>query len=408
MVKIYKIIFLALHPFLIFFLWLRSLKKKEDPFRYKEKLGYTNLNARPNIIWFHVASLGEIKSIHSIIKHYQNNKNINLLITSVTLSSYEYFNQNLKNDNTFHQYAPLDSPIVINRFLKFWKPKLSILVESEIWPNMIFQTSQKCKIVLLNARISKKSFRKWKFLRNNFKNILNRFDFILPQSHETIEILKFFDYEKYELIGNIKYINTEVNLPNIIKINNDFKAWAAMSVHHDEIDHIINIHKNISSIEKNFITFLIPRHLNNIKNIENKIQKQNIAFQKISKQNKIDNFSGIVLVDKFGVADDIFNKIKIVFMGGSFINHGGQNPIEPVKYGCKILSGKNIFNFTEIYEELVNKKIAKIVNDQSELEEQLLIYLNNKTISDNVGSDYKEFSEKIYKKTIAFLDNYIH
>ena len=408
MVKIYKIIFLALHPFLIFFLWLRSLKKKEDSFRYKEKLGYTNLNARPNIIWFHVASLGEIKSIHSIIKHYQNNKNINLLITSVTLSSYEYFNQNLKNDNTFHQYAPLDSPIVINRFLKFWKPKLSILVESEIWPNMIFQTSQKCKIVLLNARISKKSFRKWKFLRNNFKNILNRFDFILPQSHETIEILKFFDYEKYELIGNIKYINTDVNLPNIIKINNDFKAWAAMSVHHDEIDHIINIHKNISSIEKNFITFLIPRHLNNIKNIENKIQKQNIAFQKISKQNKIDNFSGIVLVDKFGIADDIFNKIKIVFMGGSFINHGGQNPIEPVKYGCKILSGKNIFNFTEIYEELVNKKIAKIVNDQSELEEQLLIYLNNKTISDNVGSDYKEFSEKIYKKTIEFLDNYIH
>ena len=113
------------------------------------------------------------------------------------------------------------------------------------------------------------------------------------------------------------------------------------------------------------------------------------------------------MVDKFGIADDIFNKVKIVFMGGSFINHGGQNPIEPAKFGCKILSGKNIFNFTEIYEELVKKKIAKIVNDQSELEEELLIYLNNKTILDNAGSDYKEFSEKIYKKTIEFLDNYI-
>ena len=114
------------------------------------------------------------------------------------------------------------------------------------------------------------------------------------------------------------------------------------------------------------------------------------------------------MVDKFGIADDIFNKVKIVFMGGSFINHGGQNPIEPAMFGCKILSGGNIFNFTEIYEELVNKKIAKIVNDQSELEEELLIYLNNKTILDNASSDYIEFSEKIYKKTIEFLDNYIH
>ena len=408
MLKIYKIIFLILHPFLIFFLWLRSLKKKEDPFRYKEKLGYTSLDARQNIIWFHVASLGEIKSIHSIIKHFQNNKNINLLITSVTLSSYEYFNQNLKNDNTFHQYAPLDSPIIINRFLQFWKPKLSILVESEIWPNMIFQTSQKCKIVLLNARISKNSFRKWKFLRNNFKNILNKFDFILPQNQETVEILKFFNFKKYQLIGNIKYTNTDINLPNIIKINNNFKTWAAMSVHNDEIDHIIKIHKNISYIEKNFLTFLIPRHLNDVENIVNKIQKQNIDYQKISTQNKIDNFSGIIIVDRFGVADDIFNKVKIVFMGGSFINHGGQNPIEPAKYGCKILSGKNIFNFTEIYEELVNKKIAKIVNDQSELEDELLIYLNKKTNLNQTDLDYKEFSEKIYKNTIKFLDKYIH
>ena len=159
---------------------------------------------------------------------------------------------------------------------------------------------------------------------------------------------------------------------------------------------------------KKTFNFLIPRHLNDIENIVNKIQRQNIACQKISTHNKIDNFSGIVVVDRFGIADDIFNKVKIVFMGGSFINHGGQNPIEPAKYGCKILSGKNIFNFTEIYKELIYKKIAKIVNDQSELEEELLAYLNNKTILDNAGSDYKGFSEKIYKKTIEFLDSYIH
>ena len=407
MLYLYNFFFYLLSPFLKIFLVIRTFKKKEDPKRYKEKLGYASIRVKSNLIWFHVASLGEIKSIHKIIKYYQKNKKINLLITSVTTSSANYFEQYLKNENTFHQYAPIDSPIIIDRFLKFWKPKFSVFVESEIWPNMIFKTSKKCKIVLLNARISQNSFKKWKFLKPNFKKILSKFDFILPQSLEVVKMLKFFNFEKYKFIGNIKYTNIETGPPNIIQINNNFKMWAAMSVHKREIDHIIKIHKNISSTEKNFLTFLIPRHLNEIENMVNKIQKQNIACQKISTKNKINNFSGIVVVDKFGIADDIFNKVKIVFMGGSFINHGGQNPIEPAKFGCKILSGKNIFNFTEIYEELVNKKIAKIVNDQSELEEELLIYLNNKTILDNAGSDYKEFSEKIYKKTIEFLDNYI-
>lgn len=408
MLHLYNFFFYLLSPFLKFFLAIRAFKKKEDPKRYKEKLGYASISVKSNVIWFHVASLGEIKSIHKIIKHYQKNKKINLLITSVTTSSANYFERYLKNENTFHQYAPIDSPIIIDRFLKFWKPKFSVFVESEIWPNMIFKTSKKCKIVLLNARISKNSFKKWKFLKPNFEKILSKFDFILPQSLEVVEMLKFFNFEKNKFIGNIKYTNIETDPPNIIQINNNFKKWAAMSIHNSEIDHIIKIHKNITSTEKNFLTFLIPRHLNEIENIVNKIQKQNIACQKISTKNKIDHFSGIVVVDKFGIADDIFNKVKIVFMGGSFINHGGQNPIEPAKFGCKILSGKNIFNFTEIYEELVNKKIAKIVNDQSELEEELLIYLNNKTILDNTSSDYIEFSEKIYKKTIEFLDNYIH
>ena len=408
MLHLYNFFFYLLNPFLKIFLVIRTLKKKEDPKRYKEKLGYASISEKSNLIWFHVASLGEIKSIHKIIKYYQKNKKINVLITSVTTSSANYFDRNLKSENTFHQYAPIDSPIIIDRFLKFWKPKFSVFVESEIWPNMIFQTSKRCKIVLLNARISKNSFKKWKFLKPNFKKILSKFDYILPQNLEVVEILKFLNFKKYEFIGNIKYTNIETSPPNIIKINNNFKVWAAMSIHNSEIDHIIKIHEDISFSEKNFLTFLIPRHLNDIENIVNKIHNQNIACQKISTQNKINNFSGIVLVDKFGVADDVFNKVKIVFMGGSFIDHGGQNPIEPAKYGCKILSGKSIFNFAEIYKELVNKKIAKIVNDQSELQEELLIYLNNKTILDNTGSDYKEFSEKIYKKTIEFLNNYIH
>jgi len=406
---LYKIFFLFLHPFLYFLLKTRVLKKKEDKLRYKEKLGYPSLTKKPNLIWFHVASLGEIKSIHSIIKYYQKNKRLNILVTSVTTSSSNYFDENLKSHNTFHQYAPIDSPIIIKRFLNFWNPKLSIFVESEIWPNMIFQTSKKCKLILLNARISKNSFKKWKFLKNIFKKIMNNFECILPQSNEVLKILEFFKLKKIKFIGNIKYTNIDKNFSNKLKISNNKKSWAAMSVHYGEIDYIIKTHKNISANHPDLLTFLIPRHLNKIVDIANKIKKENLPYLKISNGNHIYNFHGIVIIDKYGLADEIFSNVNVVFMGGSFIDHGGQNPIEPSKYGCKILTGKNIYNFTEIYNELINKKIAKIVSDQSSLEKEIILHLkdHDKSILDQYNSDYKEFSNKIFKNTVEFLDNYI-
>ena len=149
MLFFYNLIFLILHPFLNIFLKIRVVKNKEDKNRYLEKLSYLKTTPKPGVIWFHVASLGEIKSIHPIISYFQRKK-INLLITSVTVSSYEYFKNNLENDNTFHQYAPIDSPIIISKFLKLWQPRLTVFVESEIWPNMIMQTSKQCNLILLN------------------------------------------------------------------------------------------------------------------------------------------------------------------------------------------------------------------------------------------------------------------
>ena len=219
MIKIYLFFTFVIYPFLPLFLKVRVLFKKECPIRFKEKLGKVKSNNYDNIIWFHVASLGEIKSIHSIIKQYQKNKNLNILITSVTQSSYEYFKENLQSYNTHHQYAPLDNPVIISKFLKNWKPKLSIFIESEIWPNMIMQTSKVSKIILLNCRISKKSFKKWRMFKTTFKNIMTKFDYILPQNDETLNFLKYFDLDKIKYIGNLKFINIEKNNQNIIKIN---------------------------------------------------------------------------------------------------------------------------------------------------------------------------------------------
>ena len=406
MIKIYLFFTYIIYPFLFLFLRMRVLFNKECPIRFKEKLGKINSNKCENVIWFHVASLGEIKSIHSIIKHYQKNKNLNILITSVTQSSYEYFKENLQSYNTHHQYAPLDNPVIISKFLKNWKPKLSIFIESEIWPNMIMQTSKVSKIILLNCRISKKSFKKWRMFKTTFKNIMTKFDYILPQNDETLNFLKYFDLDKIKYIGNLKFINIEKNNQNIIKINDSKNSWVAMSIHYEEINDIIETHLKVNEKIKNLTTYIIPRHLNKIDKIIKKIENKKIQYQQISSNNFIKKFNGIVIIDKFGLAEDIFDQIKIVFMGGSFIEHGGQNPIEPLKYGCKVLSGENIFNFAEIYNELANKKLAEIVNRKN-LFNKLTNFLEKENLNLNTNMKFEDYSVTIFNKTIKFLNSYI-
>jgi 3-deoxy-D-manno-octulosonic-acid transferase len=404
---IYYSLSLLIHPFLFLYLKFRVLKKKEHSKKYEEKLGYTKCQNIKNVIWFHVSSLGEIKSIHSLINHYQKNKKINILITSVTLSSYEYFKKNFITENTFHQFAPLDTPIIVNRFLKHWKPKLSIFVESELWPNMIFQSSKNSKLILLNCRISKKSFQKWKFFKKFFFKIISIFEVVLPQSYEVKEILDYFNLKNIKYIGNLKFTNLEKRNPNIIRVEKNTNSWAAMSIHSDEIDQIIDVHLELGKKIDTLTSFLIPRHLDKIDNILKIIKNKNIRYQIISENNYVKKFNGIVVVDKYGIAEDIFNSVNIVFLGGSLINHGGQNPMEPILYNCKVITGNNYFNFTEIYDDLVKRKLATVVRDKKELIENLSTQLI-KVEEKSPNLLFQEFSGDILKDTVKLIDSYIY
>ena len=405
-----KIIYLILtylaHPFLSLILKFRVKKKKEDKYRYKEKLGISNIVNTNNVIWFHVASLGEIKSILPVVKHYQQDNDLKILITSVTLSSYFFFKENLQSKNTIHQFAPLDSPIIISKFLKRWRPKVSIFIESEIWPNMIMQTCKVSKLILLNCRISINSFKRWRLFKKTFQNLIKKFDYITVQNQETLKFLEYFEIKNIKYFGNLKFIQHKKHNKNNLNISNINNSWCAMSIHFDEIDYIIQAHKVLFSNSNISSTFLIPRHLNKISEIEEKILSENINLQKTSENKIINNFNGIILVDEFGLADEVFNFTNFVFMGGSFIKHGGQNPIEPLRYGCNILYGKYIFNFTEIYNELNQKKLATLVEEPDQLYKKISKLMDNKM---NVNSNLyiKEYSDEIYKNTINFLNQQI-
>ena len=405
MLYIYKLFTFLLEPFLSLILKKRVLAGKEDPERFKEKLGETKITNFSNMIWFHVASLGEIKSISPIVKYYQKNPNINILITTVTLSSYNFFKENLETKNTIHQYAPLDGPRIVKKFIKHWQPKISIFVESEIWPNLIEEASKQSKLILLNCRISKNSFAKWKSFKKVFASLILKFHSVTVQNEETASYLKYFGIENIKNFGNLKFIKDENKKPGVLKINSTSQMWAAMSIHYNEVGHIVEAHQKLASNYANITTFLIPRHLNKIQNIKKLILEKNINVQLVSENPNIGKFNGLVIVDKFGIADDVFESVKIVFMGGSFINHGGQNPIEPSRFGCKIFHGKNIFNFTEIYDLLKKNNISKLTKNPSELASEVDNYLKDNYIRNTQKN--LNFSEDVFNKTTNYLNEYI-
>ena len=201
LIYLYIILTYILEPFAPFYLSRRLRKGKEDRVRYKEKLGVVN-EARPQgkMIWLHAASVGEsniainlIRALHE--KHPQDH----FLLTTVTLSSYKLI-ERADLPNTIHQYAPLDIPGIVKKFLKHWSPDLSVFIESEIWPNMVMQTRKICSILLVNARLSDRSFKRWKILKEPISKILRLYHSIQPGTKIDVEKFNFF-YDKVKIFS---------------------------------------------------------------------------------------------------------------------------------------------------------------------------------------------------------------
>ncbi len=396
-----------LSPIIITF---RILKKKEDIKRYKEKFSITNLK-RPkgNLIWFHACSVGELKSIVPLIINFEKNKNVNnILITTSTLSSSKVFTK-LNFKKTIHQFFPIDSWYLTNKFLDQWRPNKVIFVESEIWPNMLMNIKRrKIPSILLNARITKKTFFRWKKINSFSNKIFQIFDKIFPQSKETRNFLNILGIKNTKIIGNLKYCdNSLTKIKNIsFKNKNFFKKKniiCASSTHEGEESLFGKIHnKNKNKINK-LLTIIIPRHVDRSQGIKSKLDEMNLKVHMHSSNKRIDKNTDIYLVDTYGETNIFYNLSNIVFLGGSIINRGGQNPLEPARLGCKILHGPYIHNFKEIYSFLKKIKIATKFTNESSLSQ----IINNKIVTRSKKKNklLSNIGNKILKKTIGEINS---
>ena len=410
MLFIYQLIISVLLLTSPIILLIRILKKKENIKSLKEKFSF-NSKRRVNgkLIWFHGASVGEILSIIPIIKHYEKDKSIKqILVTSSTLSSLKVINKfNFKK--TIHQFYPIDYFIFNNKFINYWKPSLGIFVDSEIWPMMFQKLKYKnIPIILLNARLTKKTFSRWIKIKSFAKSVFNKITVAYPQNKETNLYLKELDVRNIITIGNLKFSeNSDENLNNISKkLKSELdkkKIWVASSTHKTEEIFCAKAHLKLKKKITNLLTIIIPRHIHRADEITKAIKNLNLKIALHSSKPKNLKNVDIYLVDTFGETKKFHQIGNTVFLGGSIIKRGGQNPLEATRLGAKILHGPNTDNFKDVYKHLKLLNISKKINTPLQLASSI-IFKKNK----NSGKKIKQIGKKILKKTINELDNLIN
>lgn len=396
MYQVYKLISLLLYPLIRILLLWRVKKGKEDPFRYKEKLGFFEKHRpKSKLIWFHAASIGEFNAILPIVKEISKEyPKINILLTTVTLTAANIAKNNLP-PNAIHQFAPLDCYNIIARFINHWQPDLVIWTESEFWPNMLMVAKKRAKLLLINARLSKKSFNKWSIAKSLAKFILNNFSLILAQSNETKKYLQELGINQVIYTGNLKFIaaNFVFNVEEVKqmkKLLHNRIVLMAASTHPGEEELFLSLHQRLKKEYPQLLTIIAPRHPNRKQEILEifKSFKLNIATR--SNNDKIDSSKDILLVDTIGEFGLFYRLSEVVLVGGSW-HKIGHNFIEAAKLGNLIVFGPHMDNSRELSDSFLNNKAAIFAPNITALEKTMIDYLKNP----NSYNPTKEKGEKM-------------
>ena len=359
----------------------RLLMGKEDPERLEERLGIS-LAERPtgNLIWFHAASVGESLSLVELIKRISSSQpDYNFLITTGTITSAKLILSRLPS-NAVHQYIPVDTPKAVEKFLDRWRPSLAIWTESEFWPNLIsFTSARDIPMILINARISEKSYRRWRFFKKSLKNLIEKFNYSLIQDEKTVKYFSKIGISSnnFELTGTLKegsaaLPHSEIEQVEISKQILNRPVWLAASTHEGEEKLIAAAHRHASKASQGLLLIIVPRHPERGLEIASILTKENFKICLRSRKDKISSDTQIYIADTLGELGLWYRVAPVSFVGGSLVPIGGHNPFEPAALGSAILHGPYVENFKEIYNRLNVAGAAVKIEEASELGVKLI------------------------------------
>jgi 3-deoxy-D-manno-octulosonic-acid transferase len=411
----YRLLTAAAVPFATMLLNHRLKRGKELAARLPERRGESSL-ARPAgpVVWMHGASVGEMLSILPLIDRIRA-RDITVLLTAGTVTAAELAERRLP-PGVIHQFAPLDMPQFVARFLDHWQPNLALFVESDLWPNLIMAAADRdIPLILINGRVSERSFQRWRFLPRTISALLSRFDLCLAQSSE--------DATRYAGLGAPRYVTTgNLKLDVPAPPADPTKLWqlkaavatrpviAATSTHPGEEIELIDVHRKLKHSFPGLLTILVPRHPERGASIAGMARGVGLKFAQRSLGELPDRDTEIYIADTLGELGVIYRLAPIVFIGGSLVGHGGQNPIEAAKLGAAIVHGPHVWNFAEIYSALDAAGGAEMVTDTGKLTVRIGAWLTDTEARKRVAQTGLEAMDTLagaLERTVAALDPYL-
>lgn len=342
---------------------------KEDQHRIDERRGIAS-RVRPDgpLVWVHAVSVGEAMSVLPLIEALRRlRRDLSVLLTSGTITSAQLIAQRVKDPHVIHQYAPVDHPEWVARFFEEWRPDLGLVVESELWPNLLLTAKARgVPLVLLNARLSPRSYRNWKLARRAIEILLQSFTLCLAQDAGSAARLRDLGAPNVQAPGNLKYAAPP--LPDNQEARTAFESmlgqrpcWLAASTHPGEEDDIATAHKLIARDVPGVLTVIAPRHPERGEAIAKGLSLKGYAVARRAAGEPVTPETDIYLADTLGELGIFYRVAPIVFIGGTFATRGGQNPLEPARLGCAIIHGPHTENFAELFARFDEAGAATLV-----------------------------------------------
>ena len=420
LLKIYNTLISFLYPIAISrYIEKRKKRGKEDIKRFNERVGRP-IKPRPEgkLIWMHGASVGESISMLPLIQRLlEVYPNAHVMVTTGTLTSAEIMAKRLP-ERAFHQYLPIENPVFATRFLKHWKPDVALWFESEFWPAMLSCIKRKnIPLILVNGRISNKSFKRWQQFDFIIKEILECFTLCLGQSDEDEYRLRVLGAKNTMCLGNLKYAGLPLPIDEnkkqeIAEQITGRTVWLVSSTHDDEEFKIARFLKDLQKKVPNLLTFMAPRHPQRGSEIKQRLQKElglNVALR--SANEKITEKTDVYVADTIGELGIWYDLIPLVFIGGSLIPHGGQNFIEPSRSRDAVIVGPHMYNFADAMNRAKKADAVIQVNDVLELMETVENLLTHpdlleakRSLAYNWANGEAKVLEGIVEKIKAYLD----
>jgi 3-deoxy-D-manno-octulosonic-acid transferase len=350
----------------------RLRRGKEDRSRLAERYGKTKL-ARPRgaLVWLHAASVGEMLAVIPLLERIRA-MNFAALVTSGTLTSAALAAQRLPA-GVVHQFVPFDGPRFVARFLDHWRPDLTLFVESDLWPHLVLAGAERgIPMILVNGRISERSFNRWRRLPRVIAALLSRFDLCLTQSNADAERYTRLGAPHVATLGNLKLdvpapAADPATLCNFQSMTGARAVIAAASTHAGEEAAILAAHRRLRNQYPSLLTIIAPRHPQRGEAIAEAAKAAGLRAARRSHGDPPHGEVDVFVTDTLGELGLVYRLASVVFMGGSLARHGGQNPIEAVRLGAAVVHGPHVWNFAEIYNALDAAHGAELAVDEDAL-----------------------------------------